>query len=86
MSILDTLFVGYGVAYRFSWADHFKNSQQIHTLFEKHNFNCSHYFSHLSLCGENFENFEQWHEGRLQTLTTMGCFTLTKEVFILQTH
>jgi len=76
MSILDILFVDYGVAYKLFWVDHFKLSQQIHTLFEKYNFNCSHYFSHLSLGGKKFEKFQQWHEGKLQILTTMGYFTL----------
>jgi len=48
----------------------------MHTLSEKYNFNCSHYFSDLSLYGKKFEKFQQWQVGRLQILTTIGFFTL----------
>ena len=76
MTILDSDFVGHEVAYRPLWADHFKNSELIHTWSKKYNFKCPHCLSHLSLCGKKFEKFQQWHEGTLLILTAMGSFTL----------
>jgi len=42
------------------------NTSKIHSKFilcqkEKHNFNCSHYFSHCTIVGENLKNSQQPH-------------------------
>jgi len=60
MSILDTVFVGYGVACRLLWIDDFKNSLQTHTLSEKYNSIALTISQDMSLYGKKIEKFQQW--------------------------